>query len=108
MLCHPKKLLTAVARATAGGGDEQSTWRFNNETVAVGLPAAVIQQWKQWKQFGTLPERGGWKDQPLKTLVAIEAIDLVYRTATTLQDEKADWSEFSKTQVALISELEMA
>ena len=108
MLSHSKKLLTAIVESFDNSREEESTWHVDGDTVRVTPAGAIYDQWRAWRQHGVLSEPGGWNDQPLTTLVRLEAIELVYQTATYLQQEKADWSKFSATQRYLISALEMA
>lgn len=88
--------------AVSSEGDEPA-WRLDNERAALPLGGAIFDQWRAWKDHGVLPVPGGWRAQPLATLVRIQAIDLAFETFRYLQNEKADWSKLTATQAALIA-----
>lgn len=59
--------------------------------------------WQAFRLNGTLPQAGGWMEQPLNLLVKIGAIDLIVRTWDHKNEEGYDWSKFSPDQRYLIS-----
>ena len=94
-----------MARAVTGENDEQQ-WVLEEARAVLPLGGAILNQWRMWKFHGILPEPGGWRAQPLKTLVLIDAIDLVYETYRYISQEKADLSKLNATQRAVIAWLE--
>ena len=62
-----------------------------------------LKMWQMWHTKGKLPHSGGWREQPLKQLVIIEALDLVYQTWRLKGTKDYNWTqEFSGTQLKLV------
>lgn len=59
--------------------------------------------WQDYRLNGTLPQAGGWLDQPLGLMVRIGMIDLIARTWEAKNTPDYDWSKFSADQRYLIS-----
>jgi len=59
--------------------------------------------WQAWRQFGTLPVKGDYADQPIKLLAQIEAIEMVVSANQMINSNDGDWSKLTAEQVAMIN-----
>lgn len=83
MLCHQKKILTAIVDWIDGNGSDESLWTFDGENVDVPGINTAFEIWHLWRLGGQWP-LGDWLKQPLSLLAKVGAIDTVYWT----------WKEF--------------
>ena len=72
---HTKKLVAPVADWFGDGGGP--AWDITPEG-AILPPTGLYYAWRDWREHGTLPERGGWYDQELSTLIQLVAINTAY------------------------------
>lgn len=69
-------------------------------TIATSSPA--FRAWWSWYGKSILPRQGGWADQPLGLLVAIETIDAYFRTRQEIDNPSKDgMATLTATQRAL-------
>jgi len=63
----------------------------------------VIQMWRGYVDYGTMPRSGGWEDQPLPLLVTFAVLSFAESTWRNYRQENFNWSKFSRTQLDFIT-----
>jgi len=63
--------------------------------------------WQAWRGHGTLPEPGGWLQQPLAIMIQIQAIELVYNTWQRRRSKEGlPFETATATEAAIIKALD--
>jgi len=93
------------------GGDKknEASWTYADaegeplDHVNVSPSSPIFFMWQAWRQFGTLPVKGDYADQPIKLLAQIEAIEMVVSANQMINSNDGDWSKLTAEQVAMIN-----
>lgn len=103
MLVRKKKLVEAVATwFEKADKDDKGNWHYEDDTVSVLPSRAIFQTWNNYRRTGSLPESGGWHDQPLDVVVQMGVIQTAYETFEYKSQKDAKWELFTPTQIELI------
>ena len=102
MLHRPKSIISSIARWVTRESDDEHAWRFADQHVTPSAVSSAVAQWQAWEQHGTLPQAGGWLDQPLALLVIFDVLSLVRATFEYHATQGADWSKETALQQDLI------
>jgi len=92
------------------GGEKrtEASWTYADaegeplDHVNVSPSSPIFFMWKSYRQFGTLPVKGDYADQPIKLLAQIEAIEMVVSANEMIESNDGDWSKLTADQVAMV------
>lgn len=75
-------------------------------TAVVSPEHALYAQWRARSRWQMWPRAGGWEDQPLASIVAMDALDIAERVRRFTLTPNADWNKLSPLEMDLIRWLE--
>ena len=108
MLQCAKKLLIAADSLVGSEKNTEASWIYNDaegeplDHVKVSPFSPIFFMWQAWRQFGTLPVKGGYFDQPLQLMAQIEAIEMVVGANQIINSPDSDWSQLTADQTEMI------
>ena len=69
--------------------------------VRVSPSSPIFYMWQAWRQYGHLPVKGDYSEQPVSLMAQIEAIEMVVSANQILNSKDADWSQLTADQTAI-------